>query len=58
MAVSVVLTVVGLVGLSLFGWLVWPPFVLLPFSVACVAAGLFTDWEKLNGKPAAASDKR
>lgn len=57
MTVSVVLVVVGVAGLSVFGWLMWPPLVLLPGSGACLAAGLLVDWEKLSGKPAPTSHR-
>jgi hypothetical protein len=50
--VAAVLVVAGVVGLSVFGWLVWPPLVVLPISVACLAAGLLIDWEAPRGKSA------
>lgn len=45
------LTLAGLVGLTLFLLLVWPPLALLPFSVGAIAGGLLVDWGSLRGKP-------
>jgi len=49
---AVLLTVAGLVGLSLFCWFVWPPLAFLPSSIAAVLAGLLIDWEAQRGKSA------
>jgi hypothetical protein len=43
---------VGVSGLSLFCWFIWPPLALLPVSVAFLALGLLIDWEAPRGKSA------
>ena len=53
-----VLTLVGVVGLSVFGWLVWPPLVVAVPSVAALAAGLLIDWEAVSGESAHTPPRR
>ena len=54
---AALLVTVGLVGLSVFGWLVWPPLVLLPGSLTAVAVGLLVDWEAPRGDIVAPPDQ-
>lgn len=58
MIVAVLLSLLGLIGLSTIGWFLWPPLVLLPFSIACLFVGLTTDWEATRGNTAGTSPKR
>lgn len=56
--IAAVLVVVGLVGVTLFAWCVWPPLAFLPFSIAATVAGLLVDWKAvLHGEPSTPPDR-
>jgi hypothetical protein len=55
---AALLVAAGLVGFSVFGWLVWPPLVLLPGSVFALVVGLLMDVEAPGGESAAAPHGR
>jgi hypothetical protein len=49
-AIGIVLVSLGLIGLTVFCLIAYPPSAIVPISVALIALGLLIDWEALRGK--------
>lgn len=46
--IALVLTLAGILGLTVFAAFIWLPLALGVLSVSALAAGLFVDWEALS----------